>query len=110
MILMGEAVVTSALAALIFAGIAGTMMGLGVSKNQRVLEATVRMERLAKKLEHGNKIALETRLELTRITHQHWYDCDQEICSTPLRTRNFAVRARLQPYLQATDSPVRTEN
>ena len=105
MILMREAVVTSALAALIFVGIAGTMMALGVNKNQRVLETTVQMERLATKLEHGNKIATETRLELARVTHQHWYDCDQETCSTALRTRNFAVRARLQPYLQATDSP-----
>lgn len=101
---MREAVVTSALAALIFAGIAGTMMALGVNKEQRVLETTVQMERLATKLEHGNKIAPETKLELARVTHGHWYDCGQETCGTALQMRNLAVRARLQSYLQATDS------
>jgi hypothetical protein len=70
-----------------------------------VLEATVEMERLATKLDHAKKIASETKLEITRIINQPWYNCIQMACPTALETRNRTARAHLRTVLEGSGVP-----
>jgi hypothetical protein len=91
----------AALAAPTVAGIAG----VAVNNEQRVLEATVRMERLAKGLEHADKIAPETKLEITRLILHPWYDCNQMACRKTLEMRNRAAREHLQFVLAGGEAP-----
>jgi adenylate/guanylate cyclase family protein len=91
----------AALASPIVAGISGA----GANNQQKVLEATVRMERLAKGLEHADKIAPETKLEIRRLIHNPWYDCNQVACRKTLEMRNHAVREHLQFVLVGDEAP-----
>lgn len=97
---MRKVFVIAALAVLIVASVisalSGTIAGLGAYKEQRVLAATVQMERLATKLEHAKKLAPETKLEVTRLTLDPLSDCAQARCRTTLELRNRAARERLQ--------------
>ena len=97
---MRKVFVVAALAALIVVGVtgslSGTMAGLGAYKEQRVLAATVQMERLAKKLEHTQKIAPETKIEITRLTLDPMSDCARAGCRATLELRNRAAREHLQ--------------
>lgn len=83
----------------IASSISGTMAGLAAYKEQRVLATTVQMERLATKLERAKRIAPETKLELTRLTHQPWSDCAQTGCRKTLEVRNRAARKYLQTVI-----------
>ena len=76
--------------------LSGTIAGLGAYKEQRALATTIQMERLATKLEHAKKIAPETKLEVTRLTHDPMSDCAQAGCRTTLALRNRAAREHLQ--------------
>ena len=98
---IGVAFGVAALAAPIIASIAG----IGANNAQRVLEATVRMERLATDLEHAKKIAPETKVEIARLTREPWYDCNQLACRAALETRNRAARERLQAALAGGEAP-----
>jgi hypothetical protein len=80
------------------------MAGLRAYKEQRVLAATVQMERLATKLEHAKKITPEAKLEVTRLTLDPLSDCAQAGCRTTLELRNRAAREHLQTLV--TGSPV----
>lgn len=91
----------TALAAPIIAGIAGA----GINNEQRVLEATVRMERLATGLEHADTIAPETKLKMTRLILHPWYDCNQVACRKTLQMRNRAAREHLQFVLAGGEAP-----
>ena len=95
----------AACAALILVGIAVNKTGIGANNRQRVLEATVEMERLATKLDHAKKIAPETKLKIVRIINQPWYNCIQISCPTVLETRNRAARERLQAVLAGSGAP-----
>jgi len=95
----------AACAALILVGIAVNKTGIGANNRQRVLEATVEMERLATKLDHAKKIAPETKLEIARIINQPWYNCIQMACPTVLETRNRAARERLQAVVAGSEAP-----
>jgi hypothetical protein len=87
-------------AVLAVAGIAGsvsgTLAGLAAYKEQRVLAATVQMERLAAKLKRVKRIAPETELELTRLTLEPWSNCAQTGCRKTLEVRNRTARENLQ--------------
>ena len=87
------------------APIASRIAGIGINNGQRVLEATVQMERLATDLEHAKKIGPEMRLEIARLTRQPWYDCNQLACRTALEMRNRAARERLQAVLAGSEAP-----
>ena len=91
--------------AALVAPIAARIAGIGINNEQRVLEATVQMERLATDLEQAKKIAPETKLEITRLTRQPWYDCNQLACRTALEMRNRAARERLQAVLAGSEAP-----
>jgi hypothetical protein len=91
--------------AALVAPIAARIAGIGINNEQRVLEATVQMERLATDLEHAKKIAPETKVEIARLTHQPWYDCNQLACRTALEMRNRAARERLQAVLAGSEAP-----
>jgi hypothetical protein len=95
----------AACAALILVGIAVNKMGIAANNRQRVLEATVEMERLATKLDHAMKIAPETKLEIARIISQPWYNCIQMACPTVLETRNRTARAHLRTVLEGSGVP-----
>ena len=96
-------------AVLVAAGIAssisGTMAGFAAYKEQRVLATTVQMERLAKKLERGKRIAPETKIELTRLTLEPWSDCAQTSCRKTLEARNRAAREYLQTAISLSRRP-----
>ena len=79
--------------------------GIAADNQQRVLEATVRMERLATELEHSKKIAPETIVEIERLTRQPWYDCNQQACRASLDARNRRARERLQATLEGSAAP-----
>lgn len=98
---MGIAVSGFAIAALIAASVADTP----ANNQRRVLEATVRMERLAKNLEHAERIAPATGLEVTELIRQPQYDCNQVACRSALAIRNKAARARLQNLLSIVAVP-----
>jgi hypothetical protein len=87
------------------AAIGTTIAAVGANKEQRVLEATVQMERLAAKLERAKKIAPETKLEIDRLIRQPWYDCNQMACTTALERRNRVARVRLQTVLAGSGVP-----
>jgi hypothetical protein len=97
----GVAIGIAALAAPILASVAG----IGANNAQRVLEATVRMERLATHLEHAKTIAPETKREIERLTRQPWYDCNQLACRKTLETRNRTARERLKAVLAGSAAP-----
>jgi len=92
---MGMAVSGLTIAALIGASMTDTR----ANNQRRVLEATVRMERLAKNLEHAKRIAPATSLEVAELIRQPQYDCNQVACGSGLEIRNRAARARLQNVL-----------
>jgi hypothetical protein len=96
--------VTVGVAALV-APIVARIAGIGPNNAQRVLEATVQMERLATDLEHAKKIAPETKVEIAQLTHQPWYDCNQLACRAALEMRNRAARERLQAVLAGSEAP-----
>ena len=100
-VVMGMAFSGLAVAALIVASVADTP----ANNQRRVLEATVRMERLAKNLEHAKKIAPATGLEVTELIRQPQYDCNQVACRGALEIRNQAARARLQNVLSIVGVP-----
>jgi len=97
----------TALVALVAAGVAGSLAERGRPNNeQRVLEATVQMERLATKLTHAKTIAAETKLEITRLMRHPWYDCNRIACRPAFEARNDPARDHLQTVI--ADSRVRT--
>jgi hypothetical protein len=97
----GIAISGLAIAALIGASMTDTR----ANNQRRVLEATIRMERLAKNLEHAKKIAPVTSLEVTELIRQPRYDCSQVSCGSALEIRNQAVRARLLAVLSVPTVP-----
>ena len=92
-----------ALTALTLAGISGF---IGNHTQQRLFESTVRLERLATELEHANKIPPETKLEIAKLIHQPWYDCERASCRSDVEIRNRAARNRLGAILAGTNFPV----
>jgi hypothetical protein len=66
---------------------------------RHMLEATVQLERLAKKLESAKVIAPETASEVSRLMQQPRFDCRQTACEAALEERNHAVRSRLKTLL-----------
>jgi len=98
---MGMAFSALAIVAVVWASMTDTR----ANNQRRVLEATVRMERLAQNLEHAKKIAPATSLEVTKLIHQPQYDCTQVACRSALEARNQAVRARLQTVLSVVAMP-----
>ena len=69
----------------------------GVSFNrQQTLEATVRMERLARTLESAKTIAPSTAIEVSRLIRRPQYDCRQITCNSALAARNRAARSKLK--------------
>lgn len=95
-----------ALSALAIAVVVGASMTDTRANNQRrVLEATVRMERLAKNLEHAKKIAPATSFEIAELIRQPQYDCNQVACRSALGMRNRAARARLETVLAVLPIP-----
>ena len=66
---------------------------------QHMLEATVRMERLAKTLERAKTIAPDTAGEVSRLIQRREFDCGQTACEAALETRNHAARSRLKLLL-----------
>ena len=66
---------------------------------RHMLEATVQLERLAKKLESAKVIAPETASEVSRLMQRPRFDCRQTACEAALEERNHAVRSRLKTLL-----------
>ena len=66
---------------------------------QHMLEATVRMERLAQTLEGAKTIAPETASEVSRLMQQSRFDCSHAVCEAALDARNHAARSRLKTLL-----------
>jgi hypothetical protein len=66
---------------------------------QHMLEATVRMERLAKTLENARTITPDTAGEVSRLTQRPKFDCSQTACEAALEARNHAARSRLKMLL-----------
>jgi hypothetical protein len=95
-----------AISGLTIAAVIGASMIDNRANNQRrVLEATVRMERLAKNLEHAGRMAPATGLEVAELIRQPHYDCNQVACGSGLEIRNRAARARLQTVLSIVPVP-----
>src|SRR5262249_6961539 len=94
-----------AFSALAIAAVVGlSMIDTGANNQRRVLEATVRMEQLAKNLEHAKRIAPATSLEVAKLIREPKYDCNQVACRTALEMRNQTVRARLQSMLAISNA------
>ena len=72
---------------------------------QHMLEATVRMERLAKTLEGAKTITPETASELSRLMQQPRFDCSRAVCEPALEARNQAARSRLKMLLDRHVAP-----
>jgi len=86
--------------ALIVAGVMGCLAEIDRPNNERrVLEATVQMERPTTKLAHATTIAVETKLEITRVVQRPWYDCNQITCRAAFEARNGAARAHLRTVI-----------
>jgi hypothetical protein len=69
----------------------------GVNFNrQQTLEATVRMERLARALESARTIAPSTAIEVSRLIRRPQYDCRQIACNPALAARNRAAQSKLK--------------
>jgi hypothetical protein len=66
---------------------------------QHMLEATIRMERLAKTLESVKAITPNTAGEVSRLMQRREFDCSQTACEAALETRNHAARSRLKMLL-----------
>jgi hypothetical protein len=92
-----------ALVALTLAGISGF---IGKQQQQHLFESTVRLERLATELEHANKVPPETKLEIAKLIHQPWTDCERISCRADVEIRNRAARNRLEAILAGTNSPL----
>jgi hypothetical protein len=73
----------------------------GCTAATRPLEATVRMEHLAAKMEHLKVIPPETAQAIVRLMSRDGYDCGQVTCVARLQARNDAVRQRLMTLLAA---------
>lgn len=102
---VGVAIAAVVGVAALAAPLVANIVGIGANNQQRVLEATVRMERLATDLEHAKKIAPTTRLEVARLIGQPWYDCNQLACRAALDARNRLARERLQAALEGSEAP-----
>jgi hypothetical protein len=63
---------------------------------QRMLEATVRMERLARTLEAAKAITPDTANALSQLMQRPEFDCSRTICEGALKERNHAARFRLK--------------
>lgn len=96
-----------ALVALTLAGISGF---IGNHQQQRLFESTVRLERLASELEHVNKVPPETKLEIAKLIHQPWTDCERISCRADVEIRNRAARNRLEAILAGTATPTDLHN
>jgi sugar phosphate isomerase/epimerase len=66
------------------------------SDRQHMLEATNRMERLAKSLETVKTITPETASEVSRLMQRRVSDCRRTACEAALEARNHAARSRLK--------------
>jgi hypothetical protein len=90
---------------IVFAGVAilliANVAGVGVEDRRLVEEATVRMERLATKLEHTKKLVPETVAAVSELIHR--YDCEQHSCDPVLETRNYAALIRLKKALYRSE-------
>ena len=73
---------------------------------QRILEATVRMERLAKTLEGAKAITPDTANTLSWLMQRREFDCSGTTCDASLHERNHAARSRLQLLLDRHGSAV----
>ncbi|HXX06596.1 MAG TPA: hypothetical protein VEJ43_00825 [Pseudolabrys sp.] len=90
---------------LAIAAVVGSSVTNTAANNQRrVLEATVRMERLAKNLERAQKIAPATSLEVAKLIREPSYNCTQVACRGALEMRNQIVRTRLQSMLAVSNA------
>lgn len=76
--------------------IAATTLFWTAGGTVRPLEAIVKMERMAVKLEQTKVIHPDTVRAITLFVDQNGYDCDKVICSTQLQARNRAVRDHLK--------------
>jgi len=76
-----------------------------MSGSVRPLEAVVRLERLAAKVERTGSIHPNTAHEIARLIALHWHDCDWGACSTELQARNHAVLFHLKTLI-ATKTPL----
>jgi hypothetical protein len=65
----------------------------------RPVEATVRMEQLAARIDHADSNHPDTVQELTRMLALPRYDCSRTACDAELQARNRAVRLRLEALI-----------
>ena len=96
----GSAIALAAMAAL------GVFLASG--STTRPLDATIRMEQLASRLEHSQAIHPDTAHAVARLIAKPWYDCNQVACSAQLRIRNDMARARLEALLLESHAKVQT--
>ena len=78
--------------------IAALMPGAWLDR-QHILEATVRMERLAKTLEGAKAITPETASAVLRLMQRREFDCRHTDCEAALDARNHAARSQLKMLL-----------
>jgi hypothetical protein len=83
----------------IVAAIAALGLFFASASTNRLLEATVQMERLAAKLEQMKAVQPETVQTIARLVFRPSYDCDQVACSTAVHARNSAAQTRLKAIL-----------
>ena len=72
---------------------------------QQILEATIRMERLAARLGHVQTVPPETARQVNQLMHRPQYDCDKAVCTADLNRRNRSARAQLQDVLARNAPP-----
>jgi hypothetical protein len=72
---------------------------------QRALEATTKMETVAKTLAAAAKVAPDTAQVVTELLRRPEYDCNNLACDASLASRNRLARARLQLLLTRAGYP-----
>ena len=82
-------------------GLIGAVSLMWAGNITQTLEATVRMERLAAKMEHAKSLDLTTASYIERVISQPSYNCNQVTCSKTLEARNRAARNRLRTLMAA---------
>ena len=95
----------AACAALILVGIAVNKTGIGANNRQRVLEATVEMERLATKLDHVKKIALKRNLRLPGLLISLGTTAFRWLVPRRLRRAIVLLAPTCGPFLKAVRFP-----
>lgn len=84
--------------ALAITGVVVSIFALILAATARItpLEATIQMERLAKKIESAKSFDAGVADEIDRLMERSEYDCLRVVCSAELRLRNSAARTKLR--------------